>query len=955
MKANLLTCLLLFLCSTVYAQVSGEVISLGVPYVQQDEIYQDLFIKDAGTKVVSITIACFDVTKEHDSTQVYLLKAGATKSKKKKVYYSSVHIDTKDEGAKFQPLYKKILLKNHNLPVGVYHTYLTVQLKGDHVINKMFVYHIDSLLHTSSPTNKQFDNAYNPKVKSFLGAIVSRQTAPSGLSNARSAIKKSAREINKSLNANGFSVSYREVGTKTFADVYCQEKYVGYYEINMKEPLAGNIEKRRKQLGGNITTGVSSSLDNNQTVFSQVKKLYSESNKSEAVGNISITGNAANGQEEYSENQNNYYEIAGNIEVPIMDIPVSLEGYYTSQDAGRVAKASYFRFHYDSDKAKAKLLSLISGYNNKYNEALATGKGMEMVYGTYLNKLQEDKDKLWADMAGESGIADIGKFKLDTSGLQKELTSSYKKKLTDSLSQATSKKDDAMQQYEKTMDKYKQIQELEKKAQSYRTLLDQYRSNNYFDSVMAYDKLKDINSGSLEDKSYKELAKSASGFLPEGEASKFITGLTSLDAGIFSKQISSYTLNGQTIKGLDAGYDLGFCQTGFTYGRVEYVGRDGTLDKYNGYSVRASFKSAEKQKTSLVYYGYMPSRKMLKENAFFDKIDGYMPSFKAPIHIVSVMHIGAITKHTNVEVEAATSFRDRNEFKRDDMKLANKMAYRLSVEENIPQTTIDFKGEYEHVGTQFENNTLPLTLSGTDRYSAGAKGSFLNNFLTMGIEYNYLQQKNFASKSNNTKWGFEIKTTSKRYPSVSVSYKPFTTFRSVADTFNIPQRPILGAVWLGKMSYQIKKKSYTLRLTAIYNKNTALVDTMESNSNIVQFNALYTNKKINLMFNAGQTQVKATQLSPVHGKTNFLTIAAGYIINQQWNINLGQDIGMMKTGLSRYAANIGAGYRFSKIPLSLQGSVRYNTYRTVEGQVWKNIYSAMLDMNWQFRFKTNEK
>lgn len=955
MKANLLTCLLLFLCSTLYAQVSREVISLGLPYVQQDEIYQDLFIKDAGIKAISITVACFDVTKAHDSALVYLIKRSGSKSKKKKIYFSSIELDAVEEGSKFQPLYKKILLKNHSLPAGNYHAYLTIKLKDNSTIHKIFVYHVDSLLNAGSPTNKLFDNIYNPKARSFLGKLSGVPKVSPGLSNARSTIRKSKKQLNKTMGANGFTVTYRETGSKTFADVYCQERYVGCYEINMQGSLKSSIEKRKAQLGGNITLGVSSSLDNNQTVFSQMKKLYSESNKNEASGNISITGNAANGQEEYSENQNNYYEIAGQVEVPIKDIPVSLEGYYTSQDAGRMAKASYFRVHYDSDKAKAKLLNLISGYNNKYNEALSTGKGMEMVYGTYLSKLQEGKDKLWADIAVESGIADIGRFKADTSGLQKELISSYKKRLTDSLSQATSKKDDAMQQYEKAMDKYEKIQELEKRTQHYRTLLDQYRNNNYFDSVMAYDKLKDINSGSLEDKSYRELAKSAAGFLPEGEASKFITGLTNLDAGIFSKQISSYTLNGQTIKGLDVGYDIGFCQTGFTYGRVEYVGRDGTLDKYNGYSARASFKTAEKQKTALVYYGYMPSRKMLNENSFFDKVDGYMPSFKAPIHIVSVMHSGAITKHTNVEAEAATSFRDRNEFKRNDLKLDNKMAYRLSVEENIPQTTVDFKGEYEHVGTQFENNTLPVTLSGTDRYSAGAKGSFLNNFLTIGIEYNYLQQKNFASKSNNTKWGFEIKTTSKRYPSVSVSYKPFTTFRSVADTFNIPQRPILGAVWLGKLSYQIKKKYYTLRLTAIYNKNTALVDTIESNSNIVQFNTLYTNKKINLMFNAGQTQVKATQLAPVHNKTNFLTIAAGYIINPQWNVNLGQDIGIMKTGLSRYAASVGAGYRFSKIPLSLQGAVRYNTYKTIEGLGWKNIYSAMLNMTWQFRFKTNEK
>lgn len=968
MKTNLLTLLLLFVYVPVRGQLPGEVISLGLPYLDENKIYQDLFIENSNIKIIAITVTCFDVTNGQDSTRVYFIKPGEHKTKKREVFYSNLQLSTKEEGSTFNPLYRKIILNNYGLPAGDYCTYLTLQLE-DTIIKKAFIHHVDSLLSANSAAHKEFENTYNPQPgKSFLGVSLSSSKASSGFSNPRSTIKKFSRKIDKTFNSKGYTVSYREMAAKTFADVHYQGRYVGYYEVSMNEPIAEKIKKRKAQLADNITAGVNNKPENNKPVFSQMRELQGESKMKEVVGNISVTGNMASGQEEYSQNENKYYEIAGQVEMPVMNIPVLLEGYYTSQDKGRVAKASYFRLHYDSEQVKAELLKLISGYNRKYDEAVSRGKGLESVYGTYLNKLQTDKSKLMADITAETSITDIGKFKADTAGLLKEITADYEKKLTDRATKAgdsigdnnkvaagaMAKKDAAMQRYNKAMDKYRQVEELEKKIQHYQTLLEQYRNNNYFDSVMAYDKLKDINSGSVEEKSYKQLSKSAGNLLPEGESKTFIAGLTSLDAGIFSRQISAYTLNGQTIKGVDAGYDIGFCETGFTYGRIEYAGRDGQLDKYSGYSARASFKPAKKQKTSLIYYGYMPSKKMLNENSFFEKVDVHMPTFKTPIHILSAVHSGEITNHVNMEGEVATSFREKQEFQKKDVKVADKMAYRIDMEGEIPKTTLDLKGGYEHIGKQFENNTLPLNLSGTDRYSAGAKGQFFD-FLTVGVEYNYLVQQNFASRSANSKWGFDVKAASKRYPSVSLSYKPFTTFRSFSDTFNMPQRPILGEVWLGKLSYQVKTKVCTLRFTAIYNRNTALVDTMESNSNLVQFNAIYTKERINLMLNAGQTQVKANNISPVHGKTNFLTVAAGYTINPQWNVSGGQDIGMIKTGLSRYAANIGCGYRFKNAPLALRMGFRYNTYKMNEAQPWKNIYSGLLDINWQFRFKMREK
>ena len=969
MKSNLLTLLWLCVCPQLYAQTAKDLISLDVPQVHDKKIKQNLLLRSKNVKDLQITIDYFDCTDAKDTILVYHLSSKGSKRTNEGIYQAGLNLLNNENGSHVTPLYKDIVLKNGGLPAGDYKAYVSIKL-NDSLIKKSFYHHIDSSLSIGSRAKNDLDNIYSQqKAPKLLGTDLSGIRGTSNITGSYNLIKNSANKINKAFNRKGYTVSYREGARRTFVDLHYQGRYIGYYEIDMNEPVSETIKKQKARLQDNIGTGVTNELENSKTVLSQIKKLYEEHRKKEVNGDITVSGNAASGQEEYSESENNYYEVAGQIQVPVLNIPITLEGYYTSQDKNRIAKASYLRVHYDTEQAKEELLKLISSYNNKYTEGVAKGKGLQGVYHTYLSKLQQEKEKLWSEVKTETGIANIENFKTDTSGLLKEITANYETKLTDTLShvghslkdssntavKAIQTKDRIMQLYGKAIKKYQQIQELEVKAQKYYILLEQYENNSYFDSVLAYDRLKDVSNGSAGEMTYKQLVKSASNLLPDGKAKEFITGVTHLDAGIINKEVSSYTLNGQTIKGIDLGYDLGFCETEFTYGRVEYVNREGQVDKYNGYSGRASFKPGRKQKATLIYYGYIPSKRMLREGDFFDDVDVTMPGFKDPIHIVSVAYTGQINKYINVEAEGATSFRAMDEYQKSGVKPSEKVSYRVDAEGSIPNTTIDVKGGYEHIGKQFENNSLPLNLSGTDKYTAGAKGQFFKNFLTLGVEYYYLIQQNLASRSAHSKWGFDLKTTSKRYPSVSLSYKPFTTFRSFADTFSITQRPILGEVWLGKLSYQIKRKTYVLRLTAVYNRNTALTDTIESNSNIAQLNALFTSGKLNLMLNVGQTNVKATQISPVHGKTNFLTIGAGYVINEQWNINGGQDIGVMKTGLSRYAANIGCGYRFKNTPLTIQTSFRYNTYKIVEGQRWKQLYGGRLDVNWRFRFKIDEK
>jgi hypothetical protein len=949
--------------------VKAQKLTLSLPYNSDKSMLQDFILESGDYEQLHLLIKSYDVTGVRDSVLVYSYADSIQPKKQNGLLVAKLKHKQSDQQNAFNKRYKDILQKNNTLPAGAYHTYLTL-IAGKDTMNQLLIQQVDSNLDNHSSSRDELNAIYNPSNgKKILGISLDQSKTTAGLNKAANTVRNATKKVEKTLNKKGFDVSYREGTSTTYVDLFYQSRFVGYYKVDLATSLPNTIRQQKEKLENNITGAVKSELESSKTVFAQFKELYEESKKKEVTGNLSLSGNVASGQEENSQNENNYYEIAGQVEIPVMNIPVSLEGYYTSQDKNRIAKASYLRIHYDTEKAKAELLKLIAGYRGKYDEAVSKGKGLEGVYNTYLNQLQSEKAKMLNELKAETGVSDATQFKLDTAGVLRQLTTTYEQKLRDTLTQAsdsitsgnktlakaTKTKDTVTQLYNKALRKYEQIQELETRIRKYYTLLEQYRNNNYFDSVLAYDKIKNISDGTSDEKTYKELAKSASNLLPEGTAKKFITGLTNLDAGIINKQVSSYTLNGQTLKGIDLGYDLGFCETGFTYGRVEYVTRDGQVDKYNGYSGRASFKPAKGQKATLVYYGYMPSRKMLNEGDFFKDVNVNMPTFKDPIHIVSALYNGTIARNINIEAEGATSFRSTKEFQTDEVTATDKISYKIAADGSIPQTTVNVKAGMEHVGKQFENNSLPMNMSGTDRYTAGATGQFFKNFLTLGVEYNYLIQQNFASRSAHSKWGFDIKTTSKRYPSASLSYKPFTTFRSFTDTLSIPQRPILGEVWLGKLSYQIKKKTYTLRLTALYNRNTALADTTSSNSNITQLNAIYTRNKLHLMLNLGRAETKADQLTIVHGKTNFLGLSAGYTLNPQWNLSIGQDLGTAAFGLSRYATNLSCGYRFKRTPLAIRAAFRYNTYKMIETQAWKKIYAGTLDMSWDFRFKMKDK
>ena len=946
----------------------------------QEKLSADIYYKNIRANKAILYYSCYKMGTGGDSLLICRKQSKPT-DLNGQLKQQQLLISPSEEHSYYLPVFYNILRKTGSVPPGSYKVFLDLKLGDSSVITRTFSYAIDSALAPTSPLRKELNSTLLPERKAnILGISLAGEarTVNSLAANTTKTLDRAAGKIDRLFKSKGLTSITEKRGGKDYINLYYEDWFVGRYEVELTQSLSSQVKKQQDALTAPVASLATNELESYRSLLSQVKDLLKEKkDERELTGQIGLTGNWANRQPEYSTEENNYYELRGNIETSVQDMPIGIEGYYTTQDKNRLVKGSYIRVHYDAEKAKSELLGLIGGFKNQFSQTLSKGKGLEQIYGSYLDNLKGQETGMLNDLKKETGVSDINTSGLDTAGFKRQITASLTEKAKDTASwmhpaadtatdsagrlrrtEAGARRtaDSANRIYRKALKKYERLVELEQKAQKYYALVEQYRNTNYIDSAAGYAKLADMDNA--DGTTYKQLAKSAVGLLPEGKVKKFATGLTSLDAGIFPKEVSRYTMDGQQLKGIDGGYDLGFCQVGVTVGSTQFVGRDGSLDKYTAYSGRAIFKPAKKQKITLIYYGYTPSRKALKDNGtdtFFKNVDLAYPTFQKPVHIVSLTYSGSITRYASAEGEIATSFKQGSDESLKDKLNADNIAWHLNGEGSIPKTTIGLEAGYEHAGKDFQNSTLPVNLSGTDRLKVAAKGDFFKAFLTLGIEYNHIEQHAFAATGNNNRWGFEVATHSKRYPSVSLSYKPYTTFRSYTDTLAIPQRPVLGAVWTGRGSYQIKKKGgVSWRFSAVYNKSTAEIDTSSYGSDLVQLNAIYTTPKYSVtgsLGNMDQTAKGQDTVVPAHLKTTFWMMSGSYVLTKQTSIAGGYDIGFAPFGLSKYGLSASCMYRFAKTPVSVRATARASEYRLTEAEGWKNLYSGSLDVAWRFKMK----
>lgn len=927
--------LLLFATLRMYGQNSVKFHADFVTISPLKELVQEIYYSADTSGRIELDIYCYKYKNEKDSSLIYW-KMEESVPIEKGAHRLKQELTGDDSGSFCDRDFYTIIKKTALIPAGNYKIFIKATLNG-RVFNKTVLRKVDSIIGSNSTVNRQIEGSMKQqKKRKFLGVEIQSSAKSASLPTGH--LEKYQKKINKTLKAKGLRPVYNTSEDKNTVDLYYNDWYVGTYEGAKRKSILKSRLKNKQENGTESFNKVAKNeLENYETIFSQLKKYNKQKRDDREIeGEVSLSVNTSNGQEENSGVNNNYFELGALLSVPIAGVPFTIQGMYTSQDANRKIKSSFIRMSYDAVKAKEELQNSVSGFNSKFSETQAKGASIDMVYGQFLQRLKGEREgllrQLQKDMKPDAGAPEI---KLSDEELKKRLAAKaegWDKNKPDTKS---------------LEEKRKKLEDIEAKIDKYERLISQYRDTKFFDSALAYDKLKDI--GDVTDISYKKLSKKASQILPDDKTRGFKTGLTNLELGMLQKTLSKYTLDGQTLMGGDIGYDFGLFESGLTIGNVEYISRTGEVEKYTGYAIRNTFVPYRDQKVTVLYYGYMPARSMIQDS-FFKKVDIAAPVFRQPNHVLSINYKGKVSDYITANAEMATSFR-KFDTQNLGRQLSNeRLAYIIAAEGNIPKTSIMLNAEYESIGKEFENNTLAVLMNGMNRITLGGKSSFFRSFITAGIEYNHLLQRHLASVGRNTKWGFEIKTNSKRYPSVSISYKPFSTVRSLNDTLNIPQRPSIGEVWAAKSTYQVKRIGYSLRFQLMYTRSSTTMDSIKSGSELLQLNNCYDAGRFTTILTGGMTSVLGNiNVAAVHRNVKFAGVNVGYQLLPELMINAGQEVGFSQTGLTRYSASTGAAYRLKNVPLSFRYGFRYNTYTLGDGSAWKYLLTGSLDIVYQFK------
>jgi hypothetical protein len=935
---------------------------------QSSKPVENIFYESDTSFTALLNVKCFKYTGATDSMLVF------SKIKEKQAFkngLNKVRLDYSANNPETFILSKfyEVLKNTEITPPGDYKIFIS--LTGDfRNFSRIFLLSIDSTLAANSSLRKSFNTTLSPVKKTFLGFELNNVVKPDQMmTNATQVFDRASGKMAKACKKRGVtSVAFHKNNKKGFY-LYYQDWFLGKYEINEDQNINKQLSAQQAPSINNPLFHGSNDLHTDQSVFAQVKNSDSKAKKEdkETMGEIGISTNLSTGQELYSQTDNNYVEVRGQVETEVVGMPVILEGMYTTQDKGKQAKASYVRMHYDADKAKDNLSETTNSYNKEFSETMAKSQGTRQIYQDYIGSLENKHSALQADLIRQMNVAGPG-ADMGSPDVKQKLDSAFKGKKTDtalsdgnastmqhSSTKGQALKDSALEEQKKLQEKYDRLNKMQAQIDKYKFILNQNKNTAHFDSILAYNKTKDL--GNTQDMSYKQMAQKANNILPDGKAKNFLSGLTSFDVGVFPKYASQYTMSGQTMKGLDLGYDLGIFEAGMTLGRTEYIDREGNLDKYNCYSARLVYKQLKHQKIGFIYYGYSPSQQLLSDN-FFKNSDLAYPSFKKPVHIFSLNYEGDVSKYVKIVAEGATSYQktEQNDATLTTLSGNDRAAYKFSCSAAIPKTSIHLEGEFDRTGLNFQNNTLPVTMNGTELYKFSYMQDFLKSFVSIGVDYDRLLQSNFSTTGSNTKYGFNIKTNSRRYPSVSVSYKPYATFRSNTDTLSIPQHPLIGSVWTSKASYQFKKNGRVLRFSCIYNISKSTTDTTSYSNKLLQFNTIYTKGKLMANFSAGNMQLSGniqTAGTPhPPNNTNFVTIGSSYALTRELSLSASQDIAVANFGFCRYSLNGGIVYQFKKLPLATRANLRFNTYQSDAYAVWSTLYSGNFDVVWQIRKKT---
>lgn len=754
--------------------------------------------------------------------------------------------------------------------------------------------------------------------------------------------------------------------SKLFLLINYDNDFLGQYPLDLTKMKESLLSSTFAPINSNLNALQKNTFSKYRTLYEQFKEKKAEEMKQDgAKGHIQLDNYFSNDQEEYSPNKNAYSELSANSDIKILGIPLQINAYLTTQDINRSIRSSFIHVDYDLQSSKDGMDKMLQDFKNDYQNKKTELFSLNSVYSGSIDKIKKEKESLLSSLQNEMNLSDLLQSNwdeiltnptlFDTSKIIQTLTQQLEAQIdSNSTSKAFKgsievRKKQIKEKVAKMQKIIQRIRELEQLYRKYYTLIEQTRNTLDLDSAFIMQKINEQTG--MEDYSYNSLLERGKKLLPKNDLTKYTKGLKGLQVGILNPYLSDYSIAGQNLKGAGLEYAFKNISFGFLGGQSQYISRDlNSLDAYNALALHSTYEINENQKIKLIYYTYAPGKKLLK-NDFFKNYKNYQPELSKRIAIGNLIYEAQLFQNIGIQAEFANSdwtFMDKNI--EVYSPFLNNIAGKIRTDYDFNKIPIGFAAQVEHIGKNFRNETLPFIRRNFQTIKFETYADLFKGYIKTKIDFQQLIQNPGDSLFHkNIKWGFDIRTTSKRYPNILISYKPFTTFSSINDTFNVDQRALYGEVLLSKLSYQFKKNKHTHIFQALYNFNNSNMDSLPYKTSQVEASYSYLSKSFNGQIQMGKLKLPDTYVATNNKENYFIRSQQQFQILQKTTIQMNEEIAWFYN-INRIGMQTTLSQKLKSKPIQIRCMLRYLNYTNAEAQK-KNVFGTMLGIAYDFDLK----
>lgn len=657
------------------------------------------------------------------------------------------------------------------------------------------------------------------------------------------------------------------------------------------------------------------------------KKNSNTSEQKEVKGNINIQHNFSNQQEVYADFRNAYYDVAGTVNVPVMGLPVTVDGYYTRQDKYRTLKSSYINVSFDKDAYLRQLEEANKTLRSAYTETAVDNMMLGDYYKNQVQQLKAEKATY------------IEKVKL---AAKDTMAGTYRENVRSnppdtSIQGYTGAYETAEQRYREAEQR---LEALEKKIEKAELLARQLEKKRYIDSVEVLSRFRKEDIGNMDSKDYMSVLEHT---FPNNKMLSRLKRLNGFNIGGFSNQVSRYTNPGQLTRGGSFSYDLNYVDVAVSLGRMDRVNFGGEKEKFNVGSVQVMSGKLKHQQIGVIFYH------AANNNAGTQSGTGGAESAPAQPadNIYTMVYKLAIPV---LDLQSEYAYSDQKRYTTPTPML-HQASFNINAGVQLMKDKIRLAGCYEYTGKHFSNRSLYYNIKGLAMYNLKLTSFWFRNTVKADVEYHVLNNVREQQTGTNKKYGFELQTLSRRYPRMKIAYKPFTTFSTVQDTVANFSYTLLGNVLLAQADYQYKRKQTVMSTGLHYNRSYSELDTVQYAGSIWSFHYNITHKGAFVSLNVGRSDIRSNIINPMQllmNNNTFGMLQGNYQVLPQLTVGGGWNGGWNGGRLTKYGGRVSVSTTHRRSGCTLYVNAAINRYN-IENK-WERLYHITSGIIIPFQF-----